>query len=61
MLVINGRTIKLIHEISKTNLFDLGPLMENKLIILISKTLTGNSGRKMSVSKGTIEPIREFL
>lgn len=54
MLVINGRTIKLIHEISKTNLFDLGPLMENKLIILISKTLTGNSGRKMSVSKGTI-------
>lgn len=46
MLVINEKTIKLISEISKKNLLDLGSNLEKKLIILISKTLT-ESGRKM--------------
>lgn len=46
MLVINEKTIKLISEISKKNLLDLGSILEKKLIILIAKTLT-ESGRKM--------------
>lgn len=43
---------------SKTNCFDLGPILENKLIILISKILTGNSGRKMTINKNAYQPIK---
>lgn len=50
MLVINERTIKLVSEIAKKNLFDLGSVLEKKLIFLISRTLTG-SGRKMVSSQ----------
>lgn len=54
LLVINEKTIRLISEISKKNLFEIGSLLEKKLIILISKTLTG-TGRKMASKKEYLE------
>lgn len=60
MLIINDKTIKLISEISKKNIFDLGPLLEKKLIVLISKTLTG-SGKKMVSNKDSLNEMKPFL
>lgn len=58
LLIINEKTLKLVGEISRHNVHSLGVTLEKKLIILISRIITGSrkiANREASELKGFLE------
>lgn len=47
LIRIDETTLKLIHQISKQNIHDLGQKLQKKLILVITKILTGTTKKIM--------------
>ena len=51
LLALNKKTLKFVNEISKRNIYNLSALLERKLLIILSKILTGNSPKTLTSNK----------